>query len=165
MEIIIRSMEAEDWEAVAVIYHEGIKTTTATFQTDVPSYQEWNQGHVKTCRFVAEVNHEVVGWTALSPVSSRCVYAGVAEVSVYVKDTYRGKHIGEKLLNQLIKETEEEGYWTLQSGIIEINKASIALHQKAGFRMVGYRERIAKDSNGVWQNTVLMERRSKAIGI
>lgn len=163
MEILIRKMKTEDWDAVAAIYREGIETTKATFQTEIPSYEQWDQGHIKNCRFVAEVDHEVVGWTALSPVSSRCVYAGVAEVSVYIKNNYRGKHIGEQLFRHLIKESEAEGYWTLQSGIIEINKASIALHQKVGFRMVGYRERIAKDCNGVWQNTVLMERRSSVI--
>jgi phosphinothricin acetyltransferase len=158
-------MEAEDWSAVAKIYQDGINTEIATFQTEVPSYEDWDKSHIKACRLVAEHNGEVVGWTALSPISSRCVYAGVAEVSVYIGADHRRKQIGEKLLHTLISEAEKEGYWTLQSGILEINKASVALHNKLGFRLVGYRERIAKDSNGVWQNTVLMERRSTVVGI
>jgi phosphinothricin acetyltransferase len=113
---------------------------------------------------VAQEKDTVIGWTALSAYSSRCVYSGVAEVSVYVKGDQRGKQVGEKLLQELIIKAEEEDIWTLQSGILEINSASIALHKKVGFRMVGFRERIAKDHNGVWQNTVLMERRSSVIG-
>ena len=159
MELVIREMRKNDGEAVVRIYQEGIDTKIATFQTEVPSYEVWDQSHIRSCRLVAEVDGEVVGWTALSPYSSRFVYAGVAEVSVYIKASHRGKQVGEKLMQALIKEAESEGYWTLQSGILEINRASIALHQKVGFRMVGYRERIAKDSNGVWQNTVLMEKR------
>lgn len=165
MEMTIREMKEEDWEAVANIYLEGIDTKLATFQAEVPSYEAWDRSHVATCRLVAEYNGEVIGWTALSPYSSRCVYSGVAEVSVYIKASHRRKQVGEKLMQALITSAEKEGYWTLQSGIIEINSASIALHNKVGFRLVGYRERIAKDSNGVWQNTVLMERRSKLAGI
>jgi phosphinothricin acetyltransferase len=157
-------MRPEDWEAVAVIYKEGIETKIATFQSTVPTYEEWDKSHIKSCRLVAEEEGKVVGWAALSAYSSRCVYSGVAEVSIYIKTDSRGKQIGEKLLLELIAQSEKEGIWTLQSGIIEINKASMALHKKAGFRMVGYRERIAKDHNGVWQNTVLMERRSVVIG-
>ncbi len=164
MNLTIRSMQKEDWEAVASIYKEGIETKVATFQLEVPTYEAWDQAHMKTCRIVAVEDDEVVGWTALTPYSSRCVYAGVAEVSVYIRGDHRGKHIGEKLLDELIKKAEEEGIWTLQSGIFEINKASIALHKKVGFRMVGFREKIAKDHNGFWQNTVLMERRSSVVG-
>lgn len=164
MNLTIRSMQKEDWEAVASIYKEGIETKVATFQLEVPTYEAWDQAHMKKCRVVAAENGEVVGWTALTPYSSRCVYAGVAEVSVYIRGDHRGKRIGEKLLDELIKQAEEEGIWTLQSGILEINKASIALHKKVGFRMVGFREKIAKDHNGFWQNTVLMERRSTVVG-
>jgi phosphinothricin acetyltransferase len=156
-------MREEDWEAVAEIYKEGIDTGIATFQSEVPAYEAWNGAHLKACRFVAEADQKVVGWTALTPTSSRCVYAGVAEVSIYIRGEYRGNKIGEKLLEVLIAEAEKEGYWTLQSGIFEINKASIALHKKTGFRLVGYREKIARDHNGEWQNTVLMERRSTVI--
>jgi phosphinothricin acetyltransferase len=165
MELIIRAMGLEDWEEVASIYKEGIETKIATFQQEIPTYEAWDESHIKSCRLVAQEDDTVIGWTALSPVSSRCVYSGVAEVSVYVKENQRGKQVGEKLMRELIIEAEEEGLWTLQSGILEINSASIALHKKVGFRMVGYRERIAKDQNGVWQNTVLMERRSSVVGI
>lgn len=163
MNLLMKEMKSEDWKDVSAIYQEGINTQIATFQTQLPSYEEWDQTHIKCCRFIALNENEIVGWTALSPVSSRCVYAGVAEVSVYVKENYRGKHIGELLLKKLIAEAEVAGYWTLQSGIVQINTASIALHRKVGFRMVGYREKIAKDCNGNWQNTVLMERRSSLI--
>ena len=165
MELIIREMKKEDWEAVASIYKEGIDTKIATFQSEVPTYEAWDQSHIKACRLIAEVNGILVGWTALIPFSGRCVYSGVAEVSVYVKSDCRGKQLGENLLWEMITASEKEGIWTLQSGILEINKASIALHKKVGFRMVGYRERIAKDHNGVWQNTVLMERRSSIVGV
>jgi phosphinothricin acetyltransferase len=164
MQLIIRKMRPDDWDAVASIYEEGIATKIATFQSSAPTYEEWDKSHIKSCRIVAEEAGEVIGWAALSSYSSRCVYSGVAEVSIYIKETARGKHVGEKLLRELIADAEQAGYWTLQSGIIEINKASIALHKKAGFRMVGFREKIAQDHNGVWQNTVLMERRSSTIG-
>lgn len=165
MELIIREMQKEDWEAVSAIYKEGIDTKRATFQSEVPTYEAWDKSHIQACRLVAVENGTVVGWVALTPYSSRCVYCGVAEVSVYIKADCRGKKVGEKLLRALIEESEKEGIWTLQSGIIEINKASIALHSKVGFRMVGFRERIAQDHNGVWQNTVLMERRSAEVGV
>lgn len=164
MELMIRAMIPEDWSAVEAIYQEGINTKTATFQKETPTYEEWDKSHVANCRLVAERDGIIVGWAALSPYSSRCVYSGVAEVSVYVKADCRGQKVGEVLLRELIEESEAEGIWTLQSGIFEINKASQALHKKMGFRMVGYRERIAQDHDGVWQNTVLMERRSVAIG-
>ncbi len=164
MSLLIREMMKEDWEAVNNIYQEGINTKIATFQTEVPTFEAWDQGHIKTCRLVAVVEGEIAGWTALSPISSRCVYAGAAEVSIYISEKFRGKGIGVRLLKELIEESEQEDFWTLQSGIIERNKASIALHQKAGFRMVGFRERIAKDCDGIWQNTVLMERRSLVVG-
>lgn len=160
MELRIREMRDTDWEAVASIYGEGIETNIATFQREVPNYETWDKSHIKSCRIVAEDNGQVVGWVALTAISNRCVYAGVAEVSIYIKSDCRGKGIGEKLLQDVITASEKEGFWTLQSGIFEINTASIALHKKMGFRMVGYREKIAKDQGGVWQNTVLMERRS-----
>jgi phosphinothricin acetyltransferase len=164
MELMIRAMKPGDWNAVEAIYLEGINTKIATFQKEAPTYEEWDKSHVKNCRLVAEQNGIVVGWAALSPYSSRCVYSGVAEVSVYVKADCRGQKVGEMLMGKLIEASEAEGIWTLQSDIFEINKASQALHKKMGFRMVGYRERIAQDHDGVWQNTVLMERRSITLG-
>lgn len=154
-----------DWEAVAEIFEEGINLRTSTFHSEVPSYEAWDKSHTTDCRLVAVTDQKIVGWAALSPYSSRAVYRGVAEVSIYIKTEYRGKHIGEGLLRELIIESEKQGYWTLQSGIFEINRASIRLHEKLGFRMVGFREKIGKDLNGLWQNTVLMERRSKTQGM
>lgn len=164
MEIMIREMKENDWDAVATIYQEGLDTKLATFQTEVPSYAAWDASHIKDCRLVAEADHQVIGWTALTPYSSRQVYRGVAEVSIYIRKEFRKNQVGEKLLQALITEAESVGIWTLQSSIIEINSASIALHKKVGFRMVGHRERIARDVNGAWQNTILMERRSTVNG-
>jgi len=162
MDITIREMKKADWEAVSRIYKEGIETKTATFQQDVPDYDEWNNEHMKPCRFVAiNLAGEVLGWAALTPVSTRCVYQGVAEVSVYVTPHAKGKGIGKALLLQLIEASEQHSIWTLQSSIISSNKASIHLHEKCGFRLIGYREKIAKDMDGLWQNIVLLERRSK----
>jgi phosphinothricin acetyltransferase len=144
---------------VSKIYSDGIKTNIATFQVDCPTYEEWDCSHFKNCRLVIEDAGGVVGWSALSPVSSRCVYGGVAELSIYISENHRGKGFGKSLLTALAAESEKAGFWTLQSGIMQDNLASIRLHEKCGFRMVGYRERIGKDKFGVWRNTVLMERR------
>lgn len=156
----IREMRETDWDQVKEIYQQGMDTNLATFQTECPSYEEFDKSHLEDCRFVAVDGDIVVGWTALTAVSNRCVYRGVAEVSIYVRDSYKGKQIGTQLLNHLIAKSEEYGIWTLQSGIMEDNLPSIRLHEKCGFRMVGLRERIGKDRYGVWRNTVLMERRS-----
>jgi len=132
----------------------------ATFQFEIPIYSVWDANHLLVCRLVVEDEDGICGWVALSPVSSRCVYAGVCEVSVYVSKVARAKGVGTLLLDTVIAESEKQGIWTLQSGIMQNNNASIHLHEKCGFRMVGYRERIGKDHNGIWRNTVLMERRS-----
>ena len=124
-EIIFRSIQAEDWASVAAIYKQGIDTGNATFQQEIPTWAEWDNGHLKKCRIVAVADHEIVGWAALMPVSGRSVYAGVAEVSVYVSAHHMGQHIGKKLLQQLIKESEENNFWTLQAGIFPENIASI----------------------------------------
>lgn len=164
-DIRVRTMKEEDWNQVAKIYEEGIATGFATFETTVPDYDSWNNAHVKGCRLVAEVNDIILGWAALSPVSSRCVYGGVAEVSVYVSKEARGKGLGKKLMLKLIEESEDKGYWTLQSGIFPENEASIRLHEKVGFRFMGKRERVGKTSQGVWKDNLLFERRSKKVGI
>ncbi len=158
----IRELQATDWQAVRLIYEKGIVTGNATFQTSAPSQEEWDQSHLSTCRIVGETNGKVVGWAALTPVSSRCVYAGVAEVSVYVDPELSGKGIGLALLNKLVQLSEAEGIWTLQAGIFPENAASLRIHEKAGFRVLGIREKIGKQ-NGVWRDTVLLERRSKII--
>jgi L-amino acid N-acyltransferase YncA len=162
--ITITTMLPQHWEAVKIIYEEGIATGNATFQQAAPGWDDWDNAHVKTCRLIAIENNEVLGWAALSAVSSRCVYAGVAEVSVYVAVNARGKNIGSLLLKELIAESEKSGYWTLQSGIFPENKQSIAIHKKNGFRIVGYRERIGKMQN-VWRDNIYLERRSTIVGI
>ncbi|MBL7827845.1 MAG: N-acetyltransferase [Saprospiraceae bacterium] len=154
----IRTLTPADWPQVAAIYQEGIQTGNATFQTTIPEWQEWDAAHVQPCRLVAEHEGRVVGWAALTPVSGRCVYAGVGEVSVYIADTSRGRGVGIKLLEQLIAESEAAGFWTLQAGIFPENTGSVRLHEKAGFRLVGRRERIGQ-MNGIWRDTLLFERR------
>ena len=161
----IDEMTQLDWEQVAQIYIEGINTGKATFQTEVPTWEDWNNGHVSSCRLVIRLGKKVLGWGALSPTSSRCVYAGVAEVSIYIGENYRGQGLGKVLLDELTKLSEENGFWTLQSGIIRENTSSIALHERCGFRVVGIREKVAKMKNGEWHDVVLMERRSTKIGI
>jgi len=162
MDIIVREMKKNDWEDVSRIYSEGIETKTATFQKNVPNYAQWNREHLTACRFVAINTHgRVVGWAALTPVSTRCVYQGVAEVSVYVTTHANGVGIGKALLLKLIDASSQNGLWTLQSSIISSNAASIRLHEKCGFRLIGYREKIAADVDGKWQNIVLFEWRSK----
>jgi len=153
------SLTREHWPLVREIYLAGILSGDATFETEVPSWEKWNKAHLSFARLVACVGTEVKGWTALSAVSTRPAYSGVAEVSVYVASSCRGQGYGRALLNALIAESEKNGIWTLQASIFPENLASISLHKAGGFREVGRRERIAK-MNGVWRNTVLMERRS-----
>ena len=161
----IRNMLPSDWTAVCEIYADGIATGQATLETSPPSWESWDGSHISILRFVAiNDNNEIVGWTALTPVSGRCVYAGVAEVSVYIDSQYRGQKIGDLLLQHMIQESEKEGYWTLQSGIFSENMASIGLHKKNNFREIGYREKIGK-MNGLWRSVHLFERRSKKVGI
>lgn len=161
MEII--ELRPDHWEEVRNIYLHGIATKQATFQTDAPTWEEWDKGHLSSLRYVAVIDGTVAGWAATTPVSGRCVYAGVTEVSVYIHEAFRGKGIGTALLQKLITESEGNNIWTLQSGIFPENTASIALHEKLGFRKIGYREKIGK-MDGVWRDTVLMERRSKITG-
>jgi len=161
MNIVIREMSENDWKRVAEIYYQGIQTNMATFQQEVPCYEEWDKSYLKKLRYVCTIDDNVVGWAALFLVSGRCVYAGVAELSIYIDEQYRGQGIGTKLLTYVVDAAETSGIWTIQASIMEENHASINLHKKCGFRMVGYIEKIGKDRDGVWRNTVLMERRSK----
>ncbi len=160
----IRKMTSSDWKAVSKIYTEGIATGFATFETNTPTFEDWAAAHMQSCRIVATENEKVLGWAALSSVSSRCVYGGVAEVSVYVGNDFRGKGVGKLLMEVLIKESEAEGLWTLQSGIFPENEGSIELHKKVGFRYIGTRERVGK-LDGVWKDNLLFERRSETVGI
>jgi len=164
MDFTIDKLKAEDWGAVQAILREGIATGNATFETDAPEWEEWDRSHLRAPRLVARAKDQVVGWAALSPVSSRCVYGGVAEISVYVAGSVKRLGIGKALLQALIKDSEGVGIWTLQAGIFPENRASIALHRTCGFREVGYRERLGQ-MNGVWRDVTLMERRSRVVGV
>ena len=160
----IKLFTAADYPEVARIYAEGLATGQATFQEEVPTWESWDGSHLQNCRLAAFENGVMLGWAALSPVSNRCVYGGVAEVSVYIAENSRGKGVGKALLNELITQSENTGLWTLQSGIFPENKGSVRLHETCGFRQIGYREKIGQ-KNGVWRDTVLLERRSQKIGI
>jgi phosphinothricin acetyltransferase len=162
--IFIRVMTDKDWDQVSRIYLEGIRTGIATFETHIPSWEEWNQNHLHECRLLAISNESITGWAALCSVSRRQVYSGVAEVSIYIANDWRNKGIGKFLLRNLILCSEENGVWTLQAGIFSTNTASIALHQSLGFRLVGFRERIGK-LNGEWLDTMILERRSRIVGL
>lgn len=160
--IVLVSMQGSDWPEVERIYLEGMATKNATFETQSPGWEAWNKAHRTDCRIVAKAGNNIVGWAALSNVSSRCVYAGVAEVSIYIDSKYRGKGVGDKLMAQLVKESEQNGLWTLQAGIFPENKSSIALHLKHGFRILGVREKVGKMDDH-WRDVTLLERRSKVI--
>jgi L-amino acid N-acyltransferase YncA len=160
----ITFMRAENWPAVREIYSEGIATGNATFETEIPDWEKWDSSHRKDCRLVARRGEQVLGWAALSPVSARRVYAGVAEVSVYVATAARGTGVGKSLLQALIAESELHGIWTLQAGIFPENIVSVALHKSCGFREVGVRQRVGKLGE-VWRDVLMLERRSATVGI
>ncbi len=164
MNLTLEPMLPHDWEQVRAIYDEGIRTGHATFETSSPDWESWNAAHLDACRLVARRGKTLAGWAAVSPVSERCVYGGVAEVSVYVGAVERGKGVGRALLTALVLEAERAGIWTLQAGIFPENIASIALHQACGFREVGCRERLGQ-LHDVWRDVCLLERRSKVVGI
>jgi L-amino acid N-acyltransferase YncA len=159
----IRALEASDWPRVVAIYGDGIASGVATFETECPSWEEWDAAHLACCRLVASQEDEVAGWAALSPVSRRQCYAGVAEASVYVGAGVRGQGVGRALLRALIHESEEHGIWTLQGATLAENAASLRVQAGCGFRVVGRRERIAM-LDGIWRDTILTERRSGLVG-
>jgi len=160
---LIRALTEADWPAVAAIYAEGIATGNATFETSVPSWEAWDAAHLAEHRLVAEHADRVVGWAALSAVSDRCSYAGVAEGSVYVAAAARRRGVGSVLLRALVERAEQAGIWTIQTGIFPENEASVALHLRCGFRVVGVRERLGQ-LGGVWRDVLLLERRSGIAG-
>ena len=160
----IRNMQRDDWIAVREIYSEGIATGNATFETEPPEWTKWDSGHRQDCRLVAHAGEHLLGWAALSPVSSRLVYSGVTEVSVFVAATARGRGVGKMLLHALVEQSERSGIWTLQAGIFPENAASVALHKLCGFREVGVRQRLGRLA-GVWRDVLLLERRSSKVGV
>ena len=176
MKYLIIPMSPNLWPTVRAIYAEGIATGNATFETELPDWEKWDGSHLKCCRLIAhdESRAEIgeqqgasaapLGWAALSPVSTRSVYRGVAEVSVYVSQAARGYGIGKALLEALVLESEVNGIWTLQAGIFPENAASIALHKSCGFRQVGIRKRIGKLGDR-WRDVALLERRSAKVGV
>ena len=161
--LFLRALGREHWPEVARIYAEGIATGNATFETVVPTWPEWDETHLPAHRFVAVESDEVLGWIALAPVSSRCCYRGVAEVSAYVGEQSRGRGVGAALLERLIRDAERAGIWTLETGVFPTNEASLALLKRFGFREVGVRERIGQ-VGGAWRDVVFLERRSEVVG-
>lgn len=163
--MIIDALHPADWPQVRAIYLEGIATGQATFEQTAPEWEVWDRKHRPTCRLVArEMTRQVVGWAALAPYSTRAVYAGVAEVSIYMTASRRGQGVGRQLLAALVAASEADGVWTLQAGIFPENTPSVRLHERCGFRIVGRRERIGQ-LHGVWRDVLLLERRSAVVGI
>jgi L-amino acid N-acyltransferase YncA len=163
--IRIEAMTADDWPAVRAIYVAGIETGVATFEKVAPTWEAWDAAHRQDCRLVArDTDGRVVGWTAVSPVSSRCVYEGVVEESIYIAPEARGRGVGAALLGALFDAAEGAGIWTIQAGIQIENEASLRLHERVGFRRIGVRERIGRDVTGQWRDVVLLERRSATVG-
>ncbi len=158
-------MVPSDWPAVARIYREGIATGDATLDAEVPDWVHWDSVHLDACRLVALLDDEVVGWVALTRYSGRPVYAGVAWESVYVAEAVRGQGIGRALLDALVVASEAAGVWTLIAGVELENAASLALHEASGFRRLGSQERIGRDPKGRWRDVVLLERRSRVVGV
>ena len=158
----IVNLHPQHWPFVEQIYCDGIQSKNATFETDTPSWESWDESHLKSCRYVALIVNDGAGWAALLPISKKEVYKGVAEVSIYVGKNFHGHGIGKALLKHLIVKSEEAGFWTLQAILFPENTASYNLHISEGFREVGYREKIGKQF-GEWRNTVLLERRSNKI--
>ncbi|MGH3075580.1 MAG: GNAT family N-acetyltransferase [Gaiellales bacterium] len=161
--IVVDTMTAADWPAVAEIYRQGLETGNASFETEVPGYEAWDRAHLERPRLVARLAGSVVGWAVISPVSDRCVYGGVAEESIYVATGATRRGVGRRLLDELVRQAEDAGIWTIQAGMFPENRASLALHEASGFRIVGRRERLGRH-NGVWRDVLLVERRSRTIG-
>jgi len=164
LHVIIQPMMMADWPEVVAIYKQGMATGLGTFETVAPSWEEWNAARSPHSRLVAREDRAVIGWAALSPVSKRACYAGVAEIAVYVAETARGRGVGRALLTALIASSEANGIWTLQGVTIATNAPSVAIQQSCGFRLVGRRERIGK-RDGTWHDTVILERRSATVGV
>ncbi|HAX73006.1 MAG TPA: N-acetyltransferase [Firmicutes bacterium] len=164
--MFIRKMELRDWECVAAIYKQGIDSKKATFEEEVPSFERFDQGHLNIGRLVAVNEKDIVlGWVSLSPFSNRSCFSGVAEISIYIDANSVGKGIGSLLMESVIKESERAGLWSLYSGIFPENVSSLKLHQKYGFRQIGYREKVGKSSDGTFKDVIYLERRSQIVGV
>jgi phosphinothricin acetyltransferase len=164
METRIEPMRPDDWDEVRRIYLQGIATGVATFETEVPDYETWDRAHVPQCRLVARRGDRLLAWAAMLRVSPRAVYAGVAEISIYVAEEARGQGVGRSLLDALVAESEREGFWTLQAGLFAENEVSRRLHEACGFRVVGTREKLGC-LRGRWRDVLLLERRSRRTGV
>ncbi len=164
MEFEIKQMQQEDWSQVAHIYKQGIDSGDSTFESEVPSWEEWSASHNTPCNLVLKSGERVLGWIALTPVSKRCVFSGVAELSVYIDQDYQGQGIGFQLLQRVVEVAVSHGFWTLESGVFPENIASLKLHKKCGFRTVGTRQKIGKmPGTGRWRDVVLLEYRTKDV--
>ncbi len=162
---ILRPMTSADWPEAAEIYRQGIDSGNATFETEVPSWESWDAARSPECRVVAETAGRLAGFAVLSPLSGRCVYAGVREATIYVAASERGRGVGGALLRRLVAESEALGIWTLEAGVFPENRASIRLFERCGFRTLGIRERLGRFHDGRWRDVVLMERRSRVAGV
>lgn len=158
------SITRENYNQVAEIYKEGLATKMATFETEVPNWDQWNKKFLPFCRIALVRKNEVLGWATLTAVSPRTVYRGVAEVTIYVKSSDQQRGLGKLLLDELITQSEQQGIWSLQASIFRDNDVSIRLHEKCGFRVLGYKEKIAK-RDGIWHDTFMLERRSRVVGV
>ena len=165
VEVTFRPLVPADWPEVAEIYRQGIESGDATFETEVPTWDSWNAGHSPDCRIVAEMDGRTVGFAVLSPISGRCVYDGVREVTIYIAESARGRGVGSALLRELVADTEASGIWTLEAGIFPENGASIRIFERCGFRILGTHERLGRFHDGRWRDVVLMERRSWIAGV
>lgn len=163
-EIQVRSIDVSNFHEVQTIYQHGLDTRNATFETNIPTWEKWDASHLTHSRIGIYYQDKMVGWGSLTKVSDRCVYEGVAEISVYIHKDFWGRGIGTIVMNQLIEESERNGIWSLMSGVFPENESSIQLHLKHNFRIIGTRERIAKLDNQ-WRNTVLLQRRSDVVGV
>ena len=157
---MIREMTKSDWQRVSEIYLQGIENGIATFETELPSYEKFDIGHTKECRYVYIKDGQIAGYTVFSPVNSRYAYRGVVELSIYVGNEFKGIGIGQSLMENAIMMAEKHGFWTIYSSAFSCNTASVNLHKKCGFRVIGYREKIAKDKFGNWQDTTIFEYRN-----
>ncbi len=161
----IKKFGKEDWQQIKDIYNSGIKTGIATFESNLPSWEKFNEDHLDFCRLITVENDRVIGWIALSLMNDKDYYSGVAEVSIYIHEKFRNKGVGKILLKKAIEDSEKNGIWTLQAKIIDDNISSIKLHKKCGFKLVGIREKLGKNKNGIFKNVWLMEKRSKKQGV